>query len=67
MTEGNKDKKINDIGDMLRDNQAVIKVFGAGGAGVNAVNNMIESGLQGVEFYAANTCLLYTSPSPRDS
>jgi len=55
MTEGNKDNKINDIGDILRDNQAVIKVFGAGGAGVNAVNNMIESGLQGVEFYAANT------------
>jgi cell division protein FtsZ len=34
---------------------AVIKVFGIGGAGVNAVNNMISSGLQGVEFYAANT------------
>lgn len=34
---------------------ARIKVFGAGGAGVNAINNMIESGLQGVEFYAANT------------
>jgi cell division protein FtsZ len=34
---------------------AVIKVFGVGGAGVNAVNNMIKSGLEGVEFYAANT------------
>ena len=34
---------------------AVIKVFGVGGAGVNAVNNMINSGLEGVEFYAANT------------
>jgi cell division protein FtsZ len=34
---------------------AIIKVFGVGGAGVNAVNNMITSGLQGVEFYAANT------------
>lgn len=34
---------------------AVIKVFGVGGAGVNAVNNMISSGLEGVEFYAANT------------
>ena len=45
----------DNIGSKLRDNQAVIKVFGAGGAGVNAVNNMIESGLQGVEFYAANT------------
>jgi cell division protein FtsZ len=36
-------------------NGAVIKVFGIGGAGVNAVNNMIRSGLEGVEFYAANT------------
>lgn len=34
---------------------AVIKVFGIGGAGVNAVNNMISSGLEGVEFFAANT------------
>jgi cell division protein FtsZ len=34
---------------------AVIKVFGIGGAGVNAVNNMIRSGLEGVQFFAANT------------
>ena len=34
---------------------AVIKVFGVGGGGGNAVNNMIEEGLQGVEFIAANT------------
>ncbi|MFC3134141.1 cell division protein FtsZ, partial [Microbaculum marinum] len=32
-----------------------ITVFGVGGAGGNAVNNMIESGLQGVEFVVANT------------
>lgn len=32
-----------------------IVVFGVGGAGVNAVNNMIESGLQGVDFVVANT------------
>ncbi len=31
-----------------------ITVFGVGGAGGNAVNNMIESNLQGVEFVAAN-------------
>ena len=31
---------------------AVIKVVGIGGGGVNAVNRMIESGLQGVEFIA---------------
>ena len=35
--------------------QPRIVVFGVGGAGVNAVNNMIESGLVGVDFVAANT------------
>ena len=30
-------------------------VFGVGGAGGNAVNNMIESRLEGVEFVVANT------------
>ncbi len=32
-----------------------ITVIGVGGAGGNAVNNMIESGLEGVEFIVANT------------
>ncbi|HEV7286029.1 MAG TPA: cell division protein FtsZ, partial [Kaistia sp.] len=32
-----------------------ITVFGVGGAGGNAVNNMIRSGLEGVEFVCANT------------
>ncbi|MEO1013821.1 MAG: cell division protein FtsZ [Pseudomonadota bacterium] len=32
-----------------------ITVFGVGGAGGNAVNNMIESSLEGVEFVVANT------------
>ena len=34
---------------------AVIKVIGVGGGGNNAVNRMIESGLQGVQFLSANT------------
>ena len=34
---------------------AVIKVFGVGGGGVNAVNRMIAGGLRNVEFIAANT------------
>jgi cell division protein FtsZ len=34
---------------------AKIKVIGVGGAGGNAINNMIDSGLQGVKFIAANT------------
>ena len=32
-----------------------ILVLGVGGAGGNAINKMIESGLQGVEFVAVNT------------
>ena len=32
-----------------------ITVFGVGGAGGNAVNNMIRSGLLGCEFVVANT------------
>lgn len=35
--------------------RARIKVFGVGGGGGNAVNTMVESKLQGVEFIAANT------------
>ena len=34
---------------------AVIKVIGVGGGGGNAINRMIEEGLAGVEFIAANT------------
>ncbi|KQL58159.1 MULTISPECIES: cell division protein FtsZ [Bacillaceae] len=34
---------------------AQIKVIGCGGGGSNAVNRMIENGLQGVEFIAVNT------------
>ncbi|KAK9905931.1 hypothetical protein WJX75_009152 [Coccomyxa subellipsoidea] len=34
---------------------ARIKVIGVGGGGNNAINRMIGSGLQGVEFWAANT------------
>ena len=37
------------------ENSAKIKVIGVGGAGGNAINNMITSNLQGVKFIAANT------------
>lgn len=40
---------------MLNNFLAVIKVVGVGGAGGNAVNQMIEKGLRGVEFIAINT------------
>ena len=39
----------------IREMKARIIVCGVGGAGGNAVNNMIASGLQGVEFIVANT------------
>ena len=45
------DLKIPDI----RELKPRITVFGTGGAGGNAVNNMISSGLQGVDFVVANT------------
>jgi len=35
--------------------QAIIKVLGVGGGGVNALNRMVQSGLRGVEFVAINT------------
>ena len=37
------------------DNFAQIKVVGVGGGGQNAVNRMIDEGIQGVEFIAVNT------------
>ena len=39
----------------IRELRARIIVFGVGGAGGNAVNNMIAAGLEGVEFIVANT------------
>lgn len=41
--------------DMDIDQVARIKVIGVGGGGNNAVNRMIEDGVQGVEFIAVNT------------
>ncbi|MBK8198310.1 MAG: cell division protein FtsZ [Acidobacteria bacterium] len=44
-----------------------ILVFGVGGAGGNAVNNMIEANLQGVEFIVANTDAQALSRSRADN
>lgn len=41
--------------EMNVDQLATIKVIGVGGGGSNAVNRMIEEGLQGVEFIVVNT------------
>jgi cell division protein FtsZ len=45
---------------------AVIKVVGVGGAGINAVNRMIDAGISQVEFLAVNTDLqaLHMSDAP---
>jgi cell division protein FtsZ len=40
-----------------RTHQAVLRVVGVGGAGVNAVNRMVEAQVPGVEFVAINTDL----------
>ena len=37
------------------DDTATIKVIGVGGAGNNAVNRMVDSGIEGVEFVTVNT------------
>ncbi|MGB6975513.1 MAG: cell division protein FtsZ [Terracidiphilus sp.] len=55
------DQKRNDAGEMRIQfheegmRGARIKVIGVGGGGGNAVNRMIQAGLEGVEFIAANT------------
>ncbi|WP_208558848.1 cell division protein FtsZ [Marinilactibacillus kalidii] len=41
--------------DSIASQGAVLKVIGVGGAGGNAVNRMIQDGVQGVEFIVANT------------
>ena len=43
------------IGGLEMDMVTTIKVIGLGGGGGNAVNRMVESGVKGVEFIAANT------------
>jgi cell division protein FtsZ len=45
---------------------ALIKVVGVGGAGINAVNRMIDAGISQVEFVAVNTDIqaLHTSDAP---
>ncbi|WP_371822326.1 cell division protein FtsZ [Conexibacter sp. SYSU D00693] len=46
--------------------QPVLRVVGVGGAGVNAVNRMVEAGVGGVEFLAVNTDLQSLQSSTAD-
>ena len=50
--------------DLSYNQVAKIKVFGIGGAGGNAVNRMVQDGVQGVEFYVANTDVQALDVSP---
>jgi cell division protein FtsZ len=43
------------LSEPLDEKRAVIKVVGVGGAGCNAINRMVEAGLEGVELVAANS------------
>ena len=45
-------------------NEAKIKVVGVGGGGSNAVNRMIESSMNGVEFWIVNTDVQAIRMSP---
>src|SRR3712207_9284263 len=46
---------------------AIIKVIGVGGGGGNAINRMIEEGVAGVEFIAANTDVQALSSSKAET
>ena len=54
------------IGGLEMDQLAKIKVIGMGGGGGNAINRMVESGVKGVEFIAANTDLQVLNTSKAD-
>ena len=54
MIEANYEETNNNFVNNI-DGTATIKVIGVGGAGNNAINRMIESGIKGVEFIAVNT------------
>ena len=54
------------IGGLEMDQLSKIKVIGLGGGGGNAINRMVESGVKGVEFIAANTDLQVLNTSKAD-
>ena len=54
------------VGSLEMDQLAKIKVIGLGGGGGNAINRMVESGVKGVEFIAANTDLQVLNSSKAD-
>ncbi|CAI8602442.1 unnamed protein product [Vicia faba] len=57
-------ERLEDTSSRSNYNQAKIKVIGVGGGGSNAVNRMIESSMQGVEFWIVNTDVQAMRMSP---
>jgi cell division protein FtsZ len=55
METGKSDRSVKFLLDEPPANGAVIKVIGIGGGGTNAVNRMIDAGVEAVEFIVANT------------
>lgn len=73
-TRPRKDTSGGDVMEGLEDNltpsnynEAKIKVIGVGGGGSNAVNRMIESSMNGVEFWIVNTDVQAMRMSPVNS
>jgi cell division protein FtsZ len=60
LTEGSDEKYTGEIA------QPVLKVIGLGGGGCNAIERMIELGMKGIDFIAANTDrqTLLSNPAP---
>ncbi len=54
------------FGGLEMDQLAKIKVIGIGGGGGNAINSMVDTGVKGVEFIAANTDLQVLNTSKAD-
>ncbi|CAI9762139.1 unnamed protein product [Fraxinus pennsylvanica] len=52
---GSVTESVRDSSSLNNYNEAKIKVIGVGGGGSNAVNRMIESAMNGVEFWIVNT------------
>src|SRR5215216_755876 len=63
---GREDPGLSDYHGPPRPHMPVIRVVGVGGAGVNAINRMIEAQIPGVEFMAINTDLQSLQQSTAD-
>lgn len=63
-SSGNVPETLGNTSSPSNFNEAKIKVIGVGGGGSNAVNRMIESAMQGVEFWIVNTDVQAMRMSP---